>query len=416
MMLRKAPAFRRAGFTLVELLVAFALIIFIMSVLAQAFHAAGKVVSDLKAVSDMEERLRGVMVMLRRDLAANHFDESLPGSQRKLSQPTFWDDHLGTLAVPKKPTGFFRLCQYGVPSQVPPVAAPGEIPTHTMAGSILHFTVWRPADTPGNMFSATVAATHDALSKGTAEEREKRFQSALPQVNPFRSPWGEVGYWMTPSGETTAKGPLDPPLYFLRRRQRAMWPAEPLVGSEAAGDAAADRELSVPNAASTQVNDPVRVTLPAFRWNATGDVNPASPTYSRRVAGFPDGTYPDTSLMDIVLPDVISFEVRVLLQSQVDNNDFEFVDLSDARVQAFAAGSTVYPASGAFCFDTWTNQAVGTFSYAGWQAPGTAATIPLYKPVGALAAPIRIRAIQATLRIWDHKHQIARQMTMIQDM
>src|SRR5262245_61577955 len=49
---------RRSGFTIVELLVAMALILFIMAILSEAFVAGLKSVRDLKAVADMAERLR----------------------------------------------------------------------------------------------------------------------------------------------------------------------------------------------------------------------------------------------------------------------------------------------------------------------------------------------------------------------
>ncbi|MFQ3594068.1 MAG: hypothetical protein SNJ82_12885 [Gemmataceae bacterium] len=58
----------RPGFTITELLVALALIVFIMSILATAFSAASKSVSDLKAANELAEKLRGIMTLLRRDL------------------------------------------------------------------------------------------------------------------------------------------------------------------------------------------------------------------------------------------------------------------------------------------------------------------------------------------------------------
>ena len=51
---------RRTGFTLVEVLVAMALTLFIMSILSAAFVAATSAVSDLKAAGDLAERLRRV--------------------------------------------------------------------------------------------------------------------------------------------------------------------------------------------------------------------------------------------------------------------------------------------------------------------------------------------------------------------
>ena len=49
---------RRQGFTLVELMVSLALIIFLMSILSEAFVNAAQVFRDLKAVGDLAGRLR----------------------------------------------------------------------------------------------------------------------------------------------------------------------------------------------------------------------------------------------------------------------------------------------------------------------------------------------------------------------
>src|SRR3954471_20148292 len=92
---------RRQGFTLVELMVAMALIVFIMAILAQAFGAASKTFRDLKGAGDLAERLRAINTMLRRDLAADHFE-----GKKRLSDPNFWSQ-----GPPRE--GFFRLFQGG---------------------------------------------------------------------------------------------------------------------------------------------------------------------------------------------------------------------------------------------------------------------------------------------------------------
>src|SRR5437879_2737643 len=94
---------RRQAFTIPELLVSMALIIFIMVILSEAFRAGIDTFRNLKAVGDMQERLRTVATIMRRDLSAQHFDAS-----RKLSDPTF-------LAIGQPTEGFFRI-QQGSPS------------------------------------------------------------------------------------------------------------------------------------------------------------------------------------------------------------------------------------------------------------------------------------------------------------
>src|SRR5689334_10440714 len=104
--MRSLPKRRRPhGFTIVELLVAMALIIFIMYILAEAFSAGASAFRSLKAIGDMNERLRVASTTLRRLLAADHFE-----GKKRLSDPSFWKD-----GPPRE--GFFRLVQYSASTQ-----------------------------------------------------------------------------------------------------------------------------------------------------------------------------------------------------------------------------------------------------------------------------------------------------------
>ena len=94
---------QRRGFTMVEMLVSVALVIFIMVILSEAFVAGLETFRQLKAIGDMEERLRAAAQVLRRDLAADHFE-----GKRRLSDPDFW------LQGPPR-EGFFRIWQTQVP-------------------------------------------------------------------------------------------------------------------------------------------------------------------------------------------------------------------------------------------------------------------------------------------------------------
>jgi hypothetical protein len=64
----------RKGLTLVEMLVALALTIFMMAILSEAFVTGLKAFRRLKAVADMDSQLRTAAIILRRDLQADHFD------------------------------------------------------------------------------------------------------------------------------------------------------------------------------------------------------------------------------------------------------------------------------------------------------------------------------------------------------
>lgn len=64
---------KRHGFTITEMLVSMALIMFIMVILSEAFIAGLESFRQLKAIGDMETNLRTAATLLRRDLQATHF-------------------------------------------------------------------------------------------------------------------------------------------------------------------------------------------------------------------------------------------------------------------------------------------------------------------------------------------------------
>src|SRR5262245_20038226 len=118
---------RRQGFTLVELLVAMALIVFMMLILSEAFSVALDSFRRVKAIGDMNVRLRTAASILRRDLQADHFE-----GKRRLSSATFWN-----LGPPRE--GFFRIWQ-GSRAINEGIDADG-LPSTRATDHILHFTV-----------------------------------------------------------------------------------------------------------------------------------------------------------------------------------------------------------------------------------------------------------------------------------
>src|SRR5262245_19865485 len=93
----------RSAFTILEMMVVIALTLFIMIVLQQSCSAGLDTFRDLKALGDMEEELRGATGLLRRDLAADHFE-----GKRRLSDRSIW--------APNPPReGFFRVYQGAAP-------------------------------------------------------------------------------------------------------------------------------------------------------------------------------------------------------------------------------------------------------------------------------------------------------------
>jgi hypothetical protein len=64
----------RRGYTISELLVAMALIVFIMVVLSESLSTGLEAFRKLKGIGDQQEKLRTAATLLRRDLAEAHFD------------------------------------------------------------------------------------------------------------------------------------------------------------------------------------------------------------------------------------------------------------------------------------------------------------------------------------------------------
>jgi type II secretory pathway pseudopilin PulG len=187
----------------------------------------------------------------------------------------------------------------------------------------------------------------------------------------------------------------------------------------------------------------------------------------------PSATPPKNGRIDdIVLDNVLSFDVRILVD---DPNDptvgMDFRDLFDPLVNAYAifqpgnnpnqtqpcnsalAKINGFPNNGgptgsgglsAQVFDTWSQQTAAQQSPASsqavpaqqkpncvydytaqdqwqttqlyrWELPGSSASIPMFKHFQNKNR-IRIRAIQVTLRIWDPKAELTRQMTIVQDL
>src|ERR687884_561289 len=98
---------RRRAFTITEMLVATALIMFIMVILSEAFVAAIDSFRTLKSIGDMDTRMRTVANLLRRELRTAHFSDatvSVSGYQPPTGAP-------GSSSTFPGPYGFFSIYQ-----------------------------------------------------------------------------------------------------------------------------------------------------------------------------------------------------------------------------------------------------------------------------------------------------------------
>jgi type II secretory pathway pseudopilin PulG len=428
---------RRKGFTLVELLVAMALIIFIMYILAEAFSAATAAFRSLKAVGDMNEKLRTTSTILRRYLSADHFE-----GRKRLSDANFWKD-----GPPRE--GFLRIWQ-GTDSVDEGTDLDGN---HSFAGygadNALHFTVKLRGNSRDDFFRATVPPNSPLL---LLPNGDTRFQEA--GTGTFCSSWAEVAVFTRPSGETT-EDPNNPlTLYTLYMRQRLAIQDNSLVSPTIpSGQYTANgnyvemscyRDLKTPNI--LYFNSPADLTMPARRLGK----KPGPNTFARPPAftadwanSNPISSYPTLAEEaprtggklagdDVLLTNVLSFEVRVLLPRKFyappyvpQAVPYDFLSLASPVVQQFNSFNNpkfynpVNNPKGPYVFDTWTSTSDDVCDYSGWNTATTAQSIPLYvqqRPPPFPQDKIRILAIQITVRIWDLNTKQSRQTSIVVDM
>ena len=438
----KMPA--RQAFTLVEMLVSMALILFIMVILSTAFTTGLQVFRQLKGLGDMEERLRSTAQILRRDLSAYHFE-----NYRKLSDTTFWTD-----GSPQQ--GFFRLWQASPSSSE---GADGDgIPSTRATGHMLHFTSKLSGQGQGD-FATSSLPTALSLQALVTSNGDNRYQ----QSGQFRGRWFEVAYFLRPN--QLSAGGSGSQLFTLYRRQLGVLdttgvnpslasqlnglstPVKAATGVDLgnfseisykkAGDMFAVNPANATSYPDTIVfNSPADLTMPIRRFamlpGAAGSAEMAGIPADRLLSLSSSGGYPITNRSypilgevpsdqgwptaspalganppawsansglagaDVLLSDVISFEIKALFQG---SNDFTDIPTGN---------NTLLASAGIGVFDTWSNRKDNLFDYSNSATGGTTNSAPITSS--------SIQALKITIRIWDAKTLQARQITIIQDM
>jgi type II secretory pathway pseudopilin PulG len=375
------PTQRRLAFTLVELLVAMALILFIMVILSEAFVAGLGSFRELKAVGDLEEKLRTATMILRRDLAADHFE-----GRRRLSDPNFW-----LTGQPRE--GFFYIHQQN-PS-VPEGQDSDGNPSYRATDHALWFSVKLRGNNQDRFFAANVPNNSPLVpySPGGGQNgayiptnffgqlSDGNFQdkpSPTASSSTYNSAWGEICYVLDLRNPTFAGST---PLYPLYRTQLAVVPDtrnvnNPKQGIQV-GQMSSYLEMSCsPSSNIILFHNPTDLALNARALNPTPNniQNGQDPSNPMNRQG--NGTI-------LLLTDVISFDVRVLKYMwRQSSQATDFSDLGPAN----ATDQT---------FETSVNP------------PGQNSKLP---------PDYCISALEITIRVWDPKTEQARQVTIIQDM
>jgi type II secretory pathway component PulJ len=407
---------RRLAFTIVELLVAMALILFIMVILTEAFSAGLETFRRLKAIGDMQEKMRSAGIVIRRDLGLIHFKNSDGRS------------HLSEFDLTTQPPpdfGYFRIFQVTNSANGPWVynsdVAEGTEDGITQTRSVQHylqFTILQSGLSPDAYFRARLPAG-DAT--GLANTPTNNLD--LQQPSTMSGRWAEVTFFLRAKPGQTTTGDKPQQLYSLYRRQRVLGESPFVAGSVTVTNPSAYPDVSfapTPAGGNYPLNDAKSITQPINRFGM------APLTGANQYAGIPSPLPPNPLTPpsaggwtleemlgptdpragdDLLLTDVISFDIKVIQQGfnpgggLPDPQGLTMMDLPPAS----AGLNSVFAANNWSVFDTWSKDA----PYQGWNAPGTATSLPL---------KMRVLALQITLRVWDVRTEQARQMSVIQDM
>lgn len=462
---------RRQAFTLVELLVSMALIIFIMAILSQAFVYAMTTFRNLKAAGDLAEKLRATTQILQRDLAANHFEGA-----KRLSDPDFWE-----YGPPQQ--GFFRIWQGSAGIAESLKGDTDLINSYRSFNHYLAFTIRLSGNQMSDFVSASALGGGALLSTiNVPISGEARYQ-LTSGVGTYNYQWAEVAWFLQPSINTAtasvdmtnpdpaaASAPV--PLYTLYRRQRLLVPNNKYVtptqqfnGYSSFTEASCwPDSWSNPPSTDWHFNSPMDIAVP---WRRFGMAVPPNPKNLNDIyhagllypvaTGYPGPGWPNTNMWvasgpnhgapiyaptwtpyyptfydqiapatldgaDIQLTDVVSFDVRVYVPGITNVND-PFVTLFHAGFDGYRHNPAFFnrntnPTAPAV-FDTWTQPHDSlNDNYLQWSTPNLPVSIPLWSPftmTEPMGGPI-IKAVQVTIRIWDFKTNQTRQVTLVQAM
>ena len=436
----------RNAFTLVELMVAMALIILMLSIMSQAFVIATGVMQGLKEVADMQEKIRPAITLLQRDLGANHFEGS-----KKLSDPEFWDN-----GPPKE--GYFMLWQDQASDALEPSTNNVNFSrSAASANHMLAFTVKLPGKSPNEFFESSSLAsfgtifTNATTNVGMKDANIRRFES---NANFIHSDWAEVAYFLGPhnAGVVVADGNTDgkenPPTlpYFnLYRQQRLVLPSYNIAGVALPG-VIANEEISY-ESATPSYNKPSDLTVPWKRMgNRTNIVNtlPTGPSvgltptsYAKHYLGYPQtnkplfSEFPNTSTKvntDIIATNVISFDVKLLTDNQYDYQSLSTI-LGAAGFYNAHTPVGNYGSPNPRVFDTWTTDqgnaanSIPKYDFGIWNSitgkwqpsgntNGNNSLIPVWN--WSSNTGLNIKAVQISLRIWDQKSNTAKMFVIVQ--
>ncbi|MGF1578096.1 MAG: type II secretion system protein J [Gemmataceae bacterium] len=367
---------RRDAFTLVEMLVAMALTLFIMVIISSAFVTGLDTFRGLKGIGDLQAGLRSVSVRLRADLQANHFD-----GNKRLSDPGIWTPE----GRPRE--GFFRLVLFRPIDEGDDADG---IPSFRATQHVLHFTIKlrgaRAEDLvtsfPQNVVPAGTTQPEDIL--GTSRRDVRHETSTTPAYN---SQWAEVAYFLNKTGTTDF--PTDPngasgfAIHDLYRVQRA------LVSRDTSVEGIYPN-LTLNNWAYLSCSPDT--TTGKLKFHTPEEVARGSTNRGYQLTTNPTQTLGES----LMLSNVVSFQVEPLVRLVSNagsfSDDRDFLDFFHDNTK----DAQYFDMTGKFELDT--------------------AIIPAEIPMPGTGVRYTVAALRITLRVWDTKTRQTRQITIIQDM
>lgn len=289
----RSNARTRRGFTLVELMVAAAATVLVMTILSICFQAGLNSIRFSRAQGEGAGHLRAFSNTLRRDLSADHFQPSENAQGVSYRGRRVSDYNFAAGAVPS--TGFYYL-------ESPQGTYEGNdqsFDSYRNTGCRMWFTSVLPGGTDDNLYSAIVNGNTVLTSEAA-----------------------EVAYFLVQTGQTFGNNPL--PIFNLHRRQR-------LVATNGTKQAQFSAFLPANNAVISQHAGNANLA------NTMADV--------ASVGRSPTIFTPLGNGDDIVLSNVLSFEVKAMwqhftlaarnpLQFGAGNHDFPFDNLTTATGSA----------------------------------------------------------------------------------
>lgn len=281
---------RNSAFTITEMLVSLAIIMFIMAIVSEAFVAGLDSFRQMKAVGDLDQRLRAATILLRNDLMADHFN-----------QPPMKVSNITLNPPPKQ--GYFHVQD---PGSVPEGADGDGIPSvRSGTPPLLAFTVnWSKGSgdkqDPHLMRRQNYLA---AFCPPLASLTPPQYYDVPAPGQNYLSQTAEVAYFLTPNNASTPGGT---PLFSLHRRQCLLLTPE-----------GAERVAGQTGTPSVHYDISYG---PSGKFNTLEDVASQA---SRSVLLATPLTAPNNVGTDIILTDVLSFTVRLM-----PSGTNTFVDLS----------------------------------------------------------------------------------------